>query len=81
MKLTPRQRETLEAVHRYREKHDVTIQDACYATGCNSATYGNALRVLRFGPRAKWSGKANRIIEVGGVATDREAFSCEDETW
>ena len=80
--LTPRQRETYEKVQAYVKAHGPGIQRACNALGLNSATYGNACRRLRYGRGARWSGDgSNRIVAgvAGQVASDAEAFSCEDD--
>ena len=78
--LTPRQRETYEAVNEYRKRHGGGIQAACKALGLNSATYGNACRRLRFGTQARWSrGSSNRVVGGNGVASDREAFEFNDD--
>ncbi len=63
--LPPRARETWLAVDAYRREHPDcrSVQAACDALGMNSATWGNARRML-YGH---------------GVATDDEAFSCEDD--
>lgn len=63
--LPPRARETWLAVTEYRARHPgVSIKTACDKLGMNSATFGNAQRALR---------------SRRGVASEAEAFSCEDD--
>lgn len=79
--LTPRQRETYLGVQDYMKKHGVGIKHACDVLGMNTATYGNAARRVRYGTRARWSGgSSSRIVPIDtiDIATDDEAFSCDD---
>lgn len=62
--MPPRARETWLAVNAYLAQHPAaTLQIACRALGMSTSTYGNAKRMLC----------------GAGVATDDEAFSCEDD--
>lgn len=64
--LTPRRRATYLAVEEHMRRHpDLWYGAACRALGLSVGTYHNARRDP-FGPDV-------------GVATDDEAFSCEDE--
>lgn len=77
--LTPRQRETLEAVDAYRAEHGVGIKAACKALGYNSATYGNAQRQLRYGGRTTWRSGCVKPRPGADIASDREAFEYDDD--
>jgi hypothetical protein len=81
--LPPRQRETYEAVNAHVKQHGATIKEACKRLGLCRATYINAQRRLAIGPAARWSQpNGGHIVPPDHgqiVATDAEAFSCDDE--